>query len=63
MDYDYKFGNDYYKYYTGYYYIPSENAFTVSMKEGWNLRVINLLTGSTYTVKEVNVDDKFTYNK
>ncbi|MBP5204480.1 Cna B-type domain-containing protein, partial [bacterium] len=54
--------NDY-EYYTGYYYVPSGTTFSVSMKAGWNLRVINLLTGTTYTIEEYDIDNKFEFNK
>ncbi len=38
----------------GYYNVPSGTAITVNMKEGWNLRFINLPSGSTYTFAEGN---------
>ncbi len=48
---------------TGYYYATCGSTFTVSIKAGWNLRVINLLTDSTYTIEEVNIDPKFAFEK
>ena len=48
---------------TGYYFVESGSTFTVSMKAGWNLRIMNLLTGSTYTINEVNIDSKFKFDK
>ena len=48
---------------TGYYFVESGSTFTVSMKAGWNLRIMNLLTGSTYTINEVNIDSKFEFEK
>ena len=37
---------------TGYYSIPSGTPFVVHMKPGWNLRILNLPTGSAYTIVE-----------
>ncbi|MBR3275457.1 MAG: VWA domain-containing protein [Eubacterium sp.] len=37
---------------TGYYYVPSGQQFTISMKADWNVRFINLPTGTTYTIQE-----------
>ena len=36
----------------GYYYLPSKNTVTVEMMDGWNLRFLNLPTGTTYTFTE-----------
>ena len=44
----------------GYYYIPSGNAVSVSMKNGWNLRFTNLPTGTTYSFAE-DTTDGFTF--
>ncbi len=46
---------------TEYYFVPSGRTFTVSMKAGWNLRIINLLKGTTYTINEINIDPKFEF--
>lgn len=48
---------------TGYYYAPSGSTFTVKIKAGWNLRIINLLTGTTYTIEEKDIDAKFAFDK
>ena len=47
-------GNDVeaYRYLTGYYSVADKESFTVKLQEGWNLRFINLPTGTTYSVKE-----------
>ena len=37
---------------TGYYYAVNKTPITVNLQDGWNLRVINLGTGSTYAVTE-----------
>ncbi len=41
-----------YTYYTRYYSAPSGTAIKIKLKDGWNLRFINLLTGTTYEIKE-----------
>ena len=38
----------------GYFHCPSGTALTLTIKAGWNYRFINLHTGSTYTVEEVD---------
>ncbi len=48
---------------TEYYFVPSGRTFTVSMKAGWNLRIINLLKGTTYTINEINIDPKFEFKE
>jgi len=48
---------------TGYYYATSGSTFTVKIKAGWNLRIINLLTGTTYTIEEKDIDAKFAFDK
>ncbi len=48
---------------SGYYKTGSGTTFTVEMLAGWNLRIINLLTGTTYTIKEVDIDSKFEFEK
>ena len=40
---------------TGYYSIANDSNITVKLQDGWNLRVINLGTGSTYTINEVGI--------
>ena len=37
---------------SGYYWIPSGNTVTVGMKKGYNIRFLNLPTGSTYSIVE-----------
>ena len=46
---------------TGYFYATSGSTFTVGIKTGWNLRIINLLTGTPYTIEEKNIDSKFEF--
>ena len=46
---------------TGYFYAPSGSTFTVGIKTGWSLRLLNLLTGTTYTITETNIDSKFEF--
>ncbi len=48
---------------TGYYYATSGSAFKVGIKAGWNLRIINLPSGSTYTIEETDLDSKFEFVK
>ncbi|MDD5860057.1 MAG: VWA domain-containing protein [Eubacteriales bacterium] len=43
----------------GYYKVTSGAAFTVAMKAGWNLRVLNLPTGSTYSMEEKAMPDGY----
>ena len=47
----------------GYYYAPNGTAIEVQMKDGWNLRFINLPTGTTYTFIEGELADGFAFNK
>ena len=42
---------------TGYYFFSSGGTVTVEMKAGWNLRILNLPTGSTYEFEETTVTD------
>ncbi|MBQ6662074.1 MAG: VWA domain-containing protein, partial [Firmicutes bacterium] len=42
---------------TGYFYAPSGGTITLKLKEGWNLRFMNLPTYSTYTVEESSTMD------
>ena len=44
---------------TGYFYVANNTEFTVKMKNGDNLRIINLETGSTYEIEEINVRDAY----
>ena len=46
----------------GFYYARSDSEFTVEMKAGYDLRVINLPTGSTYTVTETSSTPSDGYN-
>ena len=48
---------------TGYYYAPSGSAITVQMKDGWNLRFINLPTGTKYSFAEGDMPKGFAFNK
>lgn len=45
----------------GYYKATSGTAFTVAMKAGWNLRVLNLPTGSTYSMEETAMPNGYHY--
>ena len=47
---------------TGYFYATNGSTFKVGIKAGWNLRIINLLSGTTYTIKEVDLDSKFVFD-
>jgi len=47
----------------GYYYLPAKNAVTVQMKDGWNLRFLNLPSGTTYTFTEGTLPEGFAFNK
>ena len=40
---------------TGYYYAANDSTITVKLQDGWNLRIINLGTGSTYTINETGI--------
>ena len=48
---------------TDYYYAPSGEDFIVRIKKGWNLRIINLLSGTTYTIEETNINEKFVFSE
>ena len=45
----------------GYYYAPSGSAISVQMKDGWNLRFINLPSGTTYTFVEGDLAEGFAF--
>ena len=45
------------KYYTNYYSVVSGTPFYVMMKNGYSLRIRNILTGSTYTITETPASD------
>ena len=47
----------------GYFVATSGSTFTVGIKTGWNVRLLNLLTGTTYTITETNIDSKFEFDK
>ncbi|MBR2737364.1 MAG: Cna B-type domain-containing protein, partial [Lachnospiraceae bacterium] len=47
-------GEAYLGYYTGYYYAPSGTAIGLSIEQGWNVRFINLLSDTTYSIEELN---------
>lgn len=36
----------------GSYHVPSGQEFTISIKDGWNVRFFNLPTGSSYSINE-----------
>ena len=44
---------------TGYYYALDNTDITLTIKDGWNVRVTNLGTGSTYTVTESAPESPF----
>ena len=48
---------------TGRYVATSGTAFTVSIKAGWNIRIMNLLSNSGYSISEVNIDSKYALDK
>ena len=47
----------------GYYKVPSGTEFTVELEAGWNLRILNLPTGSTYSIEETEMPNGFIFNK
>ena len=49
-------GKTKYSYTTGYYYAPSGSEVTLKIRQGWNLRFLNVPTGSDYTITEVESD-------
>ncbi len=40
----------------GFYSVPSGTEITITLKKGWNIRFINLHTGSSYTISESSSD-------
>ena len=48
--------------YTGYYYAESGASITVKLKEGWNLRFINLPIDTTYSITEA-LEDGWAFEK
>ncbi|MBQ4380712.1 MAG: VWA domain-containing protein, partial [Bacteroidaceae bacterium] len=46
---------------TGSYSVPSGAQFTISIKEGWNVRFFNLPTGSTYSIQETGMADGYEF--
>ncbi|MDO5476821.1 MAG: VWA domain-containing protein [Eubacteriales bacterium] len=49
------------KMYTGFYHVSSDDEFTVKIKEGWNIRFINLPHGSTFSITESDMDEGFSF--
>ena len=48
--------------YTGFYYVASNEEFTIKIKDGWNVRFINLLHGSTFSFTESeDMDQGFSF--
>ena len=47
----------------GYYKVASGTEFTVEMAANWNLRILNLPTGSTYEVEETSMPQGFIFEK
>ncbi len=45
----------------GYFSVASGTTFTVQMQAGWNLRAINLLSGSSYTITETSMPAGFEF--
>ena len=46
---------------SAYFFAKSGSAFIVRMKKGWNLRIINMLTGTIYSIEETNINEKFEF--
>ena len=48
---------------TGYYFFPNdgETTVTVKIKEGWNVRFLNLLHNSTFSFEEIEMDSGYEY--
>lgn len=47
----------------GYYYAPSGTTWSLEIGAGWNLRFLNMPTGSTYTFTEGTLPEGFAFNK
>ena len=48
---------------TGYYNVPSGQEFTISIKADWNVRFLNLPTGTTYSINETGVGEGYDFVK
>lgn len=51
---------------TGYWHFANDqggNTVTIKMKAGWNIRFINLLSGTTYEITETAMDPGYVFNK
>ena len=44
-----------------YYRVASDTQFTVKIKQGWNLRILNLASGTTYSIQETNIPEGFAF--
>jgi len=51
------------KMYTGFYSVPSDEEFTFKIKDGWNVRFINLLRDSTFNITEGDMDEGFSFEE
>ncbi|MBR4693316.1 MAG: Cna B-type domain-containing protein [Bacilli bacterium] len=45
---------------TGYFFAPDNTNITLNIKDGWNVRVTNIGTGSTYNITESAPESPFT---
>ncbi|MBR0456137.1 MAG: VWA domain-containing protein [Firmicutes bacterium] len=48
---------------TGSYSVPSGAQFTISIKDGWNVRFFNLPTGTTYSIQETAMSTGYGFVK
>ena len=49
--------------YANYMVATSGNQFTLKIKQGWNVRFLNLPIGTTYSFEEINVPDGYDFVK
>ena len=47
--------------YTGFYYVPAGEEFTVQIKDTWTVRFINLPTGTEYEIQETTMPDNYVF--
>nr|MCR5450708.1 hypothetical protein [Solobacterium sp.] len=48
-------------YYTGYYYVAAGTEFTLEIAKDWNVRFINLPTGTEYSIEETSMPDYYSF--
>lgn len=45
----------------GYYSVDSGKEFQIKLKKGWNLKFVNLSSGSTYSIEEIDIPTGYSF--